>query len=112
MGPPAKWVNRVKGLPAWIFHGGKDKVVDVQGSKRIYQLLGGDSVGQSLKLTIFEEASHQCWLHAYRQQGLFKWMLRHRRSQPLSCQRRQLYLLLNHPLLVGKPTMKSLVKKQ
>eukprot|EP00927_Polykrikos_kofoidii_P020764 TRINITY_DN19897_c0_g1_i1.p1 TRINITY_DN19897_c0_g1~~TRINITY_DN19897_c0_g1_i1.p1 ORF type:complete len:572 (-),score=95.80 TRINITY_DN19897_c0_g1_i1:32-1747(-) len=79
---PTPRLADVRRLPAWIFHGAKDKAVNLFGSKGVYQALGGDKRGQSqLRITIFETSGHNIWGTAFRQPGLFPWLLEHQRCE-------------------------------
>jgi predicted peptidase len=65
-------------LPIWAFHGGKDTVVPMIESERMiaYMRKFGD---QNVKLTIYPNATHDCWTQTYGNQALFDWFLQHRR---------------------------------
>jgi len=79
--PDVPSVARVWDLPAWLFHGRLDATVSVAGSENCFSALGGESRGTSqLRLTVFEEARHDCWSVAYEDDELFPWVLQHRRS--------------------------------
>lgn len=67
-------VADLRSIPAWLFHGSADKVVDVNGSQALYEFLGGKSRGQKLKLTIYSGRGHSVWSQAYNDAGLYAWL--------------------------------------
>jgi dienelactone hydrolase len=80
----AKWeiqkseVDPLRHLPVWLFHGRKDSNVDVAGSLNVWMALGGTSRGDSLRKKIYEDSGHHIWGPAYRDKGLFEWLLEKR----------------------------------
>ncbi|MHC4156189.1 MAG: carboxylesterase family protein [Planctomycetota bacterium] len=77
-GSPAKACN-LKDVPVWAFHGAKDKVIPVKGSKEMVQVLkdcGGDA-----RLTVYPETGHDSWTQTYDNQELYDWFLSHRRDK-------------------------------
>lgn len=71
-------VEKLKGIPAWYFHGGKDPVVPVSGSEQLVKAL--KDAGADVKLTIYPEAGHDSWTEAYDTPELYEWLLSHRRK--------------------------------
>lgn len=68
-------LKKIAHLPVWVFHGGKDRTVPVERSKRIVEVLkdaGGDP-----KLTIYPEAGHDSWTKTYNNPELYDWLLKH-----------------------------------
>jgi predicted peptidase len=78
-GTGVRWLlaDRIKHLPAWIFHGGKDTVVEPANSEKIHAAL--KKVGSSAKLTIYPDAGHDSWTAAYADPALWQWLLLQRR---------------------------------
>jgi predicted peptidase len=77
-GSPAKACN-LKDVPVWAFHGAKDKVIPVKGSKEMVQALkdcGGDA-----KLTVYPDTGHDSWTRTYDNPELYDWFLKHRRDK-------------------------------
>ena len=67
--------ERLKNVPIWAFHGGKDNVVSVEESKKMV-----DSVNQkggSAKLTIYPENGHDAWSDTYSNHLVYSWFLSH-----------------------------------
>ncbi len=66
-------------LPAWVFHGARDKVVDISESREwVRRLRRG---GGKPKFTIFRNAGHDSWTQAYDDRRLYRWFLRHRATR-------------------------------
>jgi len=77
--PPAEQVAKLQHLPAWLFHGEKDKTVSVEGSRRAFEALGGEQRAErELRQTIFPHLGHSCWASAYSFGGLYAWLQQHR----------------------------------
>lgn len=68
---------RLKGMPIWAFHGGKDDVVPVQKSQVLIEAV--TAAGGSPRLTVFPNANHNSWDEAYRTQKLGEWFLKQRK---------------------------------
>ena len=70
--------KRIAHIPAWVFHGGKDRTVPIENSKKMVEALkkaGGDP-----KFTIYPEAGHDSWTQAYNTPELYEWLLRQKRT--------------------------------
>ncbi|MEZ6318919.1 MAG: prolyl oligopeptidase family serine peptidase [Phycisphaerales bacterium] len=65
--------EQLKGMPVWIFHGGKDDVVPPAESQSVHDALEAAGAGE-VKLTIFPEDNHNSWDSAYRKSGLWEWL--------------------------------------
>lgn len=72
-------VDGLKDLPIWVFHGGKDPVVNVSQSKDMVEAL--TAIGGNVKLTIYPEAGHDSWTETYNNPELFTWMLAQKRKK-------------------------------
>ncbi len=69
----------IKNVPAWVFHGQKDKSVPFSASVEMATALrqsGGD-----VKLTAYPEAGHDCWTVTYDSPQLYDWFLKHKRGE-------------------------------
>lgn len=66
-------VCRLKDIPTWVFHGGKDPVVPVRESERVVNALR--ACGGDVKFTMFPDAEHDSWTAAYDDPDLYSWML-------------------------------------
>jgi predicted peptidase len=64
---------RLKEIPTWVFHGGKDPVVPIQQSEEMVTAL--KAAGGNVKFTVYPEAGHDSWVQAYNDPELFKWFL-------------------------------------
>jgi predicted peptidase len=76
-GSTAKACN-LKNVPVWAFHGAQDKFVPVSRSEEMVNAVkacGGDA-----RLTVYPEVGHKVWKVAYKDQELYDWFLRHRKS--------------------------------
>lgn len=70
-------VKRIKDVPAWVFHGGKDPVVPIKDSEDMVNAL--KKVGAEVKFTVYPEAGHDSWTETYNNPALYDWFLAHRR---------------------------------
>lgn len=70
-------VGKIKEIPAWVFHGAQDTVVELSNSEEMVHLL--KEQGAKLKFTIYPEAKHDSWTETYANQELYDWLLSHRR---------------------------------
>jgi pimeloyl-ACP methyl ester carboxylesterase len=67
----------IKDMPAWVFHGAKDDVVPLSGSKDMVEAL--QKLGSSVRFTIYPDAGHDSWTQAYNSPELYTWLLAQRR---------------------------------
>jgi len=92
MGDP-ETAERIKHIPTWVFHGAKDPVVPIKGTRKFPNLeLGKNLVGSqdmvdalkaaggSPKFTAYPDAKHDSWTAAYETKELYDWMLAQRRG--------------------------------
>lgn len=70
-------VNKYKKVPLWIFHGGKDEVVDPRFSKQIADQLR--IIGKEVKFTHYPEANHNSWDAAFAEPTLLPWLFSHKK---------------------------------
>jgi predicted peptidase len=77
-GGDVAWVERLKSLPTWAFHGARDPVVPVSESRSMVEAL--ERVGAPVRLTVYEDLEHDCWTRAYDDPELYSWMLGIRRA--------------------------------
>lgn len=68
-------INKYKHVPLWIFHGGKDDVVDPAFSTAIANQL--KIVGKEVRFTLFPDANHNSWDAAFAEPELLKWLFSH-----------------------------------
>jgi predicted peptidase len=77
--PYAATAARVKGIPAWLFHGADDPTVPVTESRRIVAALR--EVGASPRYTEYAGVAHNAWDRAFAEPELPKWLLAQRRKK-------------------------------
>jgi len=65
--------KKIKDLPVWVFHGGKDDVVLPEQSINMVNAL--KAIGSPVKFTIYPDAGHDSWTQAYDDPELWKWLL-------------------------------------
>ncbi len=65
--------GRLKNVPVWAFHGGKDGCVFPEESKKMVDAVNAN--GGSAKLTIYPENDHNAWSDTYSNIEVFKWLL-------------------------------------
>ncbi|WP_454832002.1 carboxylesterase family protein [Pseudoxanthomonas wuyuanensis] len=75
--PFAAAAQRLRGIPAWIFHGGKDDVVPPAQSRRMYAALKAE--GANVQYTEFPDASHNAWDATYQSEAMWRWLFAQRR---------------------------------
>ncbi|MDZ4288307.1 MAG: prolyl oligopeptidase family serine peptidase [Prosthecobacter sp.] len=81
-GAGVRWTmaERIKHLPAWIFHGDADKAVPVENSNKIHDAL--KKVGAPVKLTIYPGVAHDSWTTTYDNPEFWEWLLAQKRAAP------------------------------
>jgi predicted peptidase len=67
----------LKNVPAWVFHGAKDPVVDPERSQEMVKAI--EKTGGTVKFTLYPEAGHDSWTATYDNPELYEWMLTHHR---------------------------------
>lgn len=72
----AAW--RLNKLPMWVFHGEDDKVVPVEESKRLVEIIKQDG-GEKVKMTLYPGVGHNSWDKAYADKAMWKWLFEQRR---------------------------------
>jgi predicted peptidase len=68
---------RVKGIPAWVFHGAEDPTVPVTESRQIVAAL--KQLGAPVRYTEYEGVAHNSWDRAFSEPELPKWLFAQRR---------------------------------
>ena len=78
-GAGVRWLiaDKLKHLPAWIFHGEKDPVVDPAYSTMMHKVLS--KIGAPVKLAIYPGAGHDSWTAAYNDPALWEWLFQQKR---------------------------------
>ncbi|RNL51042.1 carboxylesterase family protein [Pedobacter jejuensis] len=71
-------IEKYKKIPLWIFHGGKDDVVDPAYSIAISERL--KTVGDEVKFTLYPNANHNSWDSAFAEPDLLPWLFGHKKN--------------------------------
>jgi predicted esterase len=71
-------VERLKGIPTWVFHGGKDPVVPLARSDEMVKAL--KAKGGTVGLTVYPDAGHDSWTATYENEAFYQWLLANRRG--------------------------------
>jgi pimeloyl-ACP methyl ester carboxylesterase len=79
-GDPAD-VARLKEIPTWVFHGGRDPAVPIENSYQMVQAMR--DLHARIRFTVYPGYSHNSWEPAYDDPRLYEWMLAQRRGQPV-----------------------------
>jgi predicted peptidase len=69
---------KLKNVPIWAFHGGKDENVKTADGQAMVK--ASKECGGNIKLTIYPELGHSAWEPAYVDPALYEWFLSHRLS--------------------------------
>ncbi len=72
------WAESLKDVPAWVFHGSRDRVCPRSYSDRMVGAL--ESLGADVTYTVYEGAGHDIVTRTYRNEALYEWFLEHRRN--------------------------------
>ena len=76
--PYAETARVIAGIPVWLFHGGEDRRVPTEESRRMVAAL--EAVGGQPKYTEYPGVGHNSWIPAYREDGLYDWLFSQRRN--------------------------------
>lgn len=71
-------INKYKSVPLWIFHGGKDDVVDPAYSIAVSERL--KTLGDEVKFTLYPNANHNSWDSAFAEPELLQWLFSHKKN--------------------------------
>jgi predicted peptidase len=93
--PEGKKTARLKKIPIWAFHGGKDPVVKVQESERMVDAL--KKIGNNARLTVYPDAEHDSWTETYNNQELYDWFLQQKLSASRTRKKAERALALSGP---------------
>ena len=70
--------GRLKGVPAWVFHGEKDDIVPIKRSEEMVEAL--KAAGGNVQFTRYPDAGHDSWTVTYDNPKLYDWFLQHKRG--------------------------------
>jgi len=76
-GTPSR-ARAARHVPIWVFHGAKDEVVPVAGSRDMVGALR--AVGSAVKYTEYPDVGHDVWTTAYVEPELADWLFAQKRS--------------------------------
>lgn len=65
--------EKVKSIPAWLFHGADDRVVPVSESREIVKAL--EKAGGRPKYSEYPNVGHNVWMNALAENSLLSWIL-------------------------------------
>jgi predicted peptidase len=71
-------VRRIVHLPAWVFHGAKDRSVPLERSETMVAAL--KKAGGDVRFTVYPNAEHDSWTQAYATPELYEWLLQQKRT--------------------------------
>jgi len=73
-------VSAAKSVSVWAFHGAKDQVVPVAGSREMVAAL--KAAGGTVRYTEYPYGQHDVWTIAFADPELFEWLFAQKRSPP------------------------------
>ncbi len=76
-GNPAD-ASKLKDIPIWVFHGGKDNTVPLEQSERMVKAI--KEAGGNVQFTVYPEAGHDSWTETYNNPKLYTWLLEQKRK--------------------------------
>lgn len=71
--------GKLKDLPIWVFHGGKDTAVPVRLSEDMVKALK-EAGATSVEFTLYPDAGHDSWSASYANPKLYEWLLKQSRG--------------------------------
>lgn len=73
------YVQRLKHVPIWVFHGAKDPVIPIEESRRLVAAL--KAAKGNVQFTVYPDAKHDAWTETYANSEVFAWLLKQRRPE-------------------------------
>jgi predicted peptidase len=70
--------EKIKHIPAWVFHGAKDGAVKLERSQAMVDAL--KAAGGEPKFTIYPDAGHDSWTETYNNPEVYDWLLKQKRK--------------------------------
>lgn len=70
--------KRIKHLPAWVFHGARDRLRPVRASEEMVEALR--AVGGNVRFTVYPDAGHDSWTETYNNPEFYEWLLAQKRN--------------------------------
>jgi predicted peptidase len=71
--PYTETARGIGGVPVWAFHGGQDRRVPVEESRKLTRAL--ERLGGDVRYTEYPGVPHNSWDRAYAEDGLLPWLL-------------------------------------
>ncbi|MCG3181181.1 MAG: hypothetical protein BIFFINMI_03556 [Phycisphaerae bacterium] len=78
-GGDAKWADRIKRVPTWVFHGAVDATVPLARSQVMVDALR--KLEAPVRFTVYPGVDHDAWTPTYSDPKLYEWFLSNRRSR-------------------------------
>tara|TARA_R110002111_G_scaffold262875_1_gene342524 strand:+ start:80520 stop:81386 length:867 start_codon:yes stop_codon:yes gene_type:complete len=72
------WVKKVKHVPIWVFHGGKDTAVPLERSQTLVDEL--KKANADISFTVYPDAGHDSWTETYDNPKLYEWLLQQKKK--------------------------------
>lgn len=69
-----EWAPRLKELPIWAFHGDRDAVIPVSGSREMVEAVR-QAGGERLRYTEYEDVGHDCWTRTLADLSVLEWLV-------------------------------------
>ncbi|MFL0267456.1 prolyl oligopeptidase family serine peptidase [Candidatus Clostridium radicumherbarum] len=66
-------ISNLKDIAVWAFHGAKDEVVPIEGTKAIIDNLR--AIGNNAKFTVYPDLGHDSWSLTYENPEVYSWLL-------------------------------------
>ncbi|GER07954.1 hypothetical protein GCM10007972_15850 [Iodidimonas muriae] len=66
-------------LPVWAFHGARDDIVDPGNTVDMVAAI--EACGGRPGFTLYPDANHNSWTRTYESEGLYQWLLSHRKRR-------------------------------
>lgn len=73
-GDPSQ-ADRLKEIPAWVFHGARDEIGPHRASEEMVEALR--AAGGNVRFTLYPDAGHDSWTVTYENPELYTWFLSH-----------------------------------
>lgn len=72
------FVQRIRHLPVWCFHGAQDAVVPISESQVLVNKL--KQTGGNVRFTTYPDAGHDAWTQTYDDPAVWEWLLSRKRT--------------------------------
>lgn len=72
------WAKNLKDVPAWVFHGAKDRKCPIRYSENLVNSIMSE--GGEVKFTVYPKSGHRIDTETYSNNELYEWFMRHTRK--------------------------------